>query len=1146
MAFLAFSSLSLSHTSKKRGQNGRSCTVITIFRFSSNLVIAPIFSVQQQPKRIPGVVIEHGLVNIFGDMDVSNMYSLYKDSDLVTIWIEETMPEPEMMLDELGNIVPPNPVGYIEYKKDVTASSEVSENEIDPKIQVSDQVLENECNPASDQVLENESGQTNCEAHVSGQHLDEDLHLFDDIFDSYHQTLPFQKPSSHDPDPTNVVSGADDDISDSSEFDDSSDENYSNPSSKGGLDDVQSSTDEDIFVESLSTEGDGFSKEKKIRNEKRGKSKVGEKRKKSETTAECEWYSDGDEDDVDDLSMKGSDEEGPRHPTFKDGQDMKNFSLVVGMKFKSAQEFREVLRDHSVRQGYELVLKKNERTRITGECKNGCNWRIHASLVMGGPIFQIKTISGQHNCARINENKLANYRYLGRRIEKIVRDNCDIKIDQLKNTIRTKCGVEVSKWKVIRAKKAAVQNLRGINSLQYHRLWDYCETVRNFNPRSSLFLQRKEDFEPPTFDKLYFSLNAMKCSFLAGCRPIIGLDGCFLKTTHGGQLLAAVGRDGNDNMVPIAFAVVQVENRENWAWFLQILLEDIGGIGEDRWTFISDRQKGLVEALRELVPNCEHRYCLRHMYQNFKKKFKSLELKDLFWKAATTGNKNQFEELLKKIEQVNPKSNEGQETSYEWLKKIPAIHWARSHFSSRCLSDCVVNNFSESFNSFIIDARDKPIITMLECIRNKLMKRIQVKKTGMEKYIGQICPNILRRINKNQKFSRNFFAIYSGENEYQVQCLSVHGVLTQHVVDLLKKTCTCGMFQLCGYPCSHACTAIGHSRLRLEDFVHNCYSKDEYLKVYSHMIHAVPGELDYCKTPYQPLNAPVYKSKKGRPQRMRRRQVDEETSVSTRKGLTHTCSRCLKQSHNKSTCKNPIHPRSKYFKGTNEESAGTNTQSVHARSQSRAKTARPGNTAGTGEGHVGNQESAGAATSEDASARSMPYESLSGTPQSSGKQDFIGSTSFASNICSSDINTTARRVQMSHLNRAKLHANASVDSNSIAKPTGGESSKARATAIGDATTRGRGRATATAIGDSSAFGANSSARATTTAAGDSSAFGANSSARATATAAGDSSVFGANSSARAIATTTAIGKTNAIARATATARLGRRLPRWGP
>ncbi|XP_073120684.1 uncharacterized protein [Henckelia pumila] len=255
---------------------------------------------------------------------------------------------------------------------------------------------------------------------------------------------------------------------------------------------------------------------------------------------------------------------------------------------------------------------------------------------MGGPTFQIKTIKGKHTCARSNENKLANSRYLAKRIHKIVRDNPDIKIDQLRNLMKSKCEVDVSKWKVIRAKKTAIQKIRGVDTVQYHHLWDYCKKLINFNPGSTLILRIKDDFEPPTFDKLYFSLNAIKASFLAGCRPIIGLDGCFLKTIHGGQLLAAIGRDGNDNMVPIAFAVVQFEKRENWTWFLTILLEDVGGMRENKCTFISDRWKGLVEALKELVPDFEHRYCLRHMYQNFKKKFKSLDLKELFWKAATT------------------------------------------------------------------------------------------------------------------------------------------------------------------------------------------------------------------------------------------------------------------------------------------------------------------------------------------------------------------------------------------------------------------------------------------------------------------------------------------------------------------------------
>ncbi|KAK4404861.1 hypothetical protein Sango_0854700 [Sesamum angolense] len=161
-------------------------------------------------------------------------------------------------------------------------------------------------------------------------------------------------------------------------------------------------------------------------------------------------------------------------------------------------------------------------------------------------------------------------------------------------------------------------------------------------------------------------------------RPIIGLDGCFLKTCYGGQLLVAVGRDGNDNMFPIAMVVVQVENRENWTWFLGELLDDIGGLGTSMWSFISDRQKGLIEALKYLVPDSEHRFFLRHMYENFKMKFKSQELKEFFWKAASTANKSDFERYMQKINELDPKKKVDVETASEWLRKINLEHWARA------------------------------------------------------------------------------------------------------------------------------------------------------------------------------------------------------------------------------------------------------------------------------------------------------------------------------------------------------------------------------------------------------------------------------------------------------------------------------------
>jgi hypothetical protein len=55
--------------------------------------------------------------------------------------------------------------------------------------------------------------------------------------------------------------------------------------------------------------------------------------------------------------------------------------------------------------------------------------------------------------------------------------------------------------------------------------------------------------------------------------------------------MAAIGRDANDNMYPIAIAVVEAETKDRCTWFLEALLADLGPRGPHGWTFISDKQK---------------------------------------------------------------------------------------------------------------------------------------------------------------------------------------------------------------------------------------------------------------------------------------------------------------------------------------------------------------------------------------------------------------------------------------------------------------------------------------------------------------------------------------------------------------------------
>lgn len=50
--------------------------------------------------------------------------------------------------------------------------------------------------------------------------------------------------------------------------------------------------------------------------------------------------------------------------------------------------------------------------------------------------------------------------------------------------------------------------------------------------------------------------------------------------------------------------------------------------------------------------------------------------------------------------------------------------WCKKYFKEHSKCDSVDNNMAESFNSWILSARYKTIITMLEEIRIKMMKRI--------------------------------------------------------------------------------------------------------------------------------------------------------------------------------------------------------------------------------------------------------------------------------------------------------------------------------------------------------------------------------------------------------------------------------------
>nr|KAJ0198725.1 hypothetical protein LSAT_V11C600326040 [Lactuca sativa] len=105
------------------------------------------------------------------------------------------------------------------------------------------------------------------------------------------------------------------------------------------------------------------------------------------------------------------------------------------------------------------------------------------------------------------------------------------------------------------------------------------------------------------FSKFYVCFKVVRDGWLEGCRPVIGLDGCFLKGIVRGEVLSAVGRDANNNLYPLAWAVVCVENKKTWKWFIDLLMDDInGGLGAGI-TLLSDGHKAEI-----LLPGLRHSF----------------------------------------------------------------------------------------------------------------------------------------------------------------------------------------------------------------------------------------------------------------------------------------------------------------------------------------------------------------------------------------------------------------------------------------------------------------------------------------------------------------------------------------------------------
>lgn len=233
-------------------------------------------------------------------------------------------------------------------------------------------------------------------------------------------------------------------------------------------------------------------------------------------------------------------------------------------------------------------------------------------------------------------------------------------------------------------------------------------------------------------------------------------------------------------------------------------------------------------------------------------------------------------------------------------------------YAGRAVSEVLLNNMCECLNRWLVDGRDKPIITALEYCREYLMKRIVTVRKVIAGCNGPLTPTATKLFEAIKTDASRYTVTWGGSQRYQVN--GPHN--DQCVVDIGQRSCVCRRWEITGMPCKHAVAVIwnmGVNGLDVgmpETWVHRVYWLDTWMKTYSFTISPVNGRSHWPKS-NRPITLlpPFYHTPAGRPKKNRRKTADERSSMNqggklSRQHKTVNCGNCGHFGHNRKKCTN--------------------------------------------------------------------------------------------------------------------------------------------------------------------------------------------------------------------------------------------------
>ncbi|KAG7530139.1 Transposase MuDR plant [Arabidopsis thaliana x Arabidopsis arenosa] len=368
--------------------------------------------------------------------------------------------------------------------------------------------------------------------------------------------------------------------------------------------------------------------------------------------------------------------------------------MYIGRVFRNKNELHKALSIYSIKRLFNFRISASDKTRVIAVCGDRkCRWRIYATYHKDSESVEIRTATLKHTCdveARSKYGKKATASILGELLKaKYAHGKKGPRACELPEVVLSEINVSISYMKAWYAREVAMKRARGTEEESYKFLKTYLHLLKTTNPGTLSSVDTTYSEKGTVmFKYLFFAFGASIAGYKY-LRKVIVIDGTQTKGKYKSCLVAASGQDGNYQIFPLAFGVIDGENASGWTWFFTKLKQFVPD--EEDLVFVSDRHQAIYAGLRSVYPLAKHAACTVHLFRNVKHNFKSAGLASMVSNAArayTVGDlRYWFEEIQKRnMECAN------------YLIEIGISHWTLAYFPGMRYN-LMSSNISESLNA---------------------------------------------------------------------------------------------------------------------------------------------------------------------------------------------------------------------------------------------------------------------------------------------------------------------------------------------------------------------------------------------------------------------------------------------------------------